>query len=213
MQNTLSYRKRAEWPWVTLVLGVATLGCHVLPDGAEWLRYDHDLPAQVWRVFTCHGVHWDKEHLVWSLGTFVALGIVCEPGHRRAFRGCVGLAALAIPAVLWFAQSDLRLYGGLSGIDAALFGFLAVALLRKKARQRAWGWVAGGVGLLTAFGAKIVYEFLTGDTVFVGEASALLPVPLAHAVGGAVGIAVACLEGADTRAAVKLTATSRAFQA
>ena len=100
---------------------------------------------------------------------------------------CLAAACVAIPAVLWRCMPGLSTYGGLSGLDSALFGLVAVTLLQEKARAREWAWVAGAGALLAAFIVKTCIEFATGAAVFVSADDALTPVPLAHVAGGLVG--------------------------
>jgi hypothetical protein len=80
-------------------------------------------------------------------------------------------------------------YRGLSGIDSALFALLAVRVGRQSLSEKDWlklsiaGIIAGG------FAAKVGFEFVTGATLFVDSTAAgMTPVPLAHVVGGLVGI-------------------------
>ena len=174
-------------PWATFLLTAAALAVYAVPGCAPVLGYERASMGQIWRVATCHWAHWNGEHLLWSVGTFAVLGALCERENRRAFFACVGGAVVAIPLILWAAAPGLDTYGGLSGLDSALFVLLAIGILRQKARGCEWGWVAGGGVLLLAFFAKIGFEFAAGTPVFVSEDVAMNPVPLAHLVGGVVG--------------------------
>lgn len=184
-------RTAGRAPHITLILGAAALLLHALPGATGLFGYDRAVPGQVWRVLTCHWVHWDGGHLFWSLGAFLVLGILCERDGRRTYLWCLGLSTLAIPPVIWLAMPGLGTYAGLSGLDVALFTLFACSMLREKLHERAWGWVAACVLLMLALLAKVAFEFLTGTAVFVDESSLLTPVPLAHAVGGAAGLATA----------------------
>ncbi len=145
---------------------------------------------QAWRLLTCHWVHWTGGHLFWSGGAFLVLGAACEELGRWRYLVCVAASAVLIPAGLAYWTPDLATYGGLSGIDSAFFGMLAVAMARDSLAARRWYGVAL-VGLLcVGFAVKIGYEMVTGTAAFVGPTDAMVPVPLAHIIGMVVGLAV-----------------------
>lgn len=146
--------------------------------------------SDLWRFVTSHWVHWSVEHLVWSGGAFLVLGIVCEQRSRCRFFATALAAAVAIPVALRMFQPDLLYYGGLSGIDSALFGLICAQDLRTHVRNRSWKMIALPIALLTGFLAKIAYEFFTGAALFVSHTDIMVPVPLAHLVGAAVGILI-----------------------
>ena len=188
-----SVNGRRQWkraPLATLLLAAAAAMIYAMPGWASIFGYDRALTGQAWRLVTCHWAHWNGEHFLWSVGTFAVLGALCERENRHAFLGCLAAAAVAIPAVLWRYAPGLGMYGGLSGLDSALFVLLAAGLLWQKAQAREWGWVVVGAALVLLFFAKIGFEFVAGAPVFVSEDAAMNPVPLAHLVGGAVGGAV-----------------------
>jgi hypothetical protein len=86
---------------------------------------------------------------------------------------------------------DLMIYGGLSGLDCALYSLLMVLFIKREIRSRSWIWVAFFGLLLGGLVAKIIYETATGLTIFVGNTQTnMVPVPLAHLVGGCVGFFV-----------------------
>ena len=89
---------------------------------------------------------------------------------------------------------DLKVYGGLSGLDCALYALLMVLLIKREIKSRSYLWVFSFSLLLMGLIAKITYETVTGLTIFVSNNhSGMVPVPLAHLVGGVVGAAVGLL--------------------
>jgi hypothetical protein len=83
----------------------------------------------------------------------------------------------------------LDTYRGLSGIDSALFTLLATRVLHESIalKDRPQAILAGVI--LALFVAKTAYEWTTGATLFVDSAAAnMLPIPLAHVMGGLVGV-------------------------
>ena len=122
---------------------------------------------------------------------FVGLGVACELRSRWRLVACVVASALAIAlGVLWWMPQMLT-YRGLSGIDSALFGLLAMLILRESLKCGSWPWITAVCVALFGFIVKSTYEVVTGATFFVdNSASGFVAVPLAHLFGAAVGIVV-----------------------
>jgi rhomboid family GlyGly-CTERM serine protease len=179
----------------SLFLCAPALLIALLPQSfAAALQYDRTriLSGELHRLLTCHWTHWSGEHFAWDAITFLALGIACERRSRARFPAVVGLCAFAVPLGLLLVLPNLHVYRGLSGIDTALFGFLAVGVLRDSIRRgsRAGAAVAGL--FIVAFAIKTCVEFFSGVTVFVDARLAdFAPVPLAHLLGFAAGAGVA----------------------
>jgi hypothetical protein len=74
---------------------------------------------------------------------------------------------------------------------------LEVEMLSQQWRERRWDWVGTAASaLLLGFVGKLGYEVATGQALFVDiQASGMVPVPLAHAVGAVVGVGMAGLRG------------------
>jgi hypothetical protein len=107
---------------------------------------------------------------------------------RRRFAACVLGSALAISAAVFFLLPEIDRYGGLSGVDCALFALLGAELWREQRRTDRRGLA---VALGVALALKVGFEWLTGGTVFVADLGAsIVPVPAAHVAGAAVGLTV-----------------------
>ncbi len=175
-------------PVATLLLAAAALVASAWPGAAELLELDRELvAAEPWRLVTGHLVHFSGAHLAWDLVALVGLGWACE--RRWPLRTAVVLL-LALPIVPFLFLGlvpELDTYRGLSGLDSTLFVLLAVGLYREgvQARARALPLVVG-----LAFLAKVGFEALTGSAVFVDAAGLFEPVPMAHLVGGVLGLLV-----------------------
>jgi len=186
-------RSPAPFPVLALGMGAVALLIASLPGAEAALVFDRGALAagECWRLLTGHWVHWSSNHLAWDVGTFVVLGAACEVRSRRRFAACVLGSGLAISAAVFFLLPELSQYGGLSGIDCALFALLGTELWRE--HRRAEGRAAAGlaVALCAALALKVGYECWTGGTVFVADLGAsIVPVPAAHVAGAAVGLAV-----------------------
>jgi len=177
-------------PCVSLLLTVAAVIIHLCYSLRIQLLYDRSALAhhELWRLMTCHWVHLSTDHLFWSAATFLVLGSLCEIMAPKKYYATVGISAIFIPIVIWWGMPDLIIYGGLSGLDCALYSLLMVLFIRRELRSRSWIWVALFSLLLGGLVAKIIYEAATGLTIFVANSHTnMTPVPLAHLVGGCTG--------------------------
>ena len=168
-------------PCVSLLLTMAAAIIHLSYSLRIQLLYDRSAPVQheLWRLITCHWVHLSTDHLFWSAA-------IMDP---KKYYAAVGIAAISIPIVIRWGLPDLMIYGGLSGLDCALYALLMVQFMKREIHSRSWIWVAFFSLLLGGLVAKIIYETTTGLTIFVGNNQTnMVPVPLAHLVGGCIGI-------------------------
>jgi rhomboid family GlyGly-CTERM serine protease len=192
--------RRPAPPWLVLLLAVAAGGVSLL-TGVE-LAYQRDLVAagELWRILTGHFVHWSPDHLLWDVGTFVVLGAACELLSRRRLLVCLLVSAVAIPGALWLLQPELEIYGGLSGIDSALFALLGGQLAHEHWRRGSPAALAMALVFCLAFVLKTGFEMTNGGTVFVGDlAPGIVSVPLAHLAGAVVGVLASVLPGGRGR--------------
>lgn len=181
-------------PYASLALATIALVIAALPCLGTWLQYDRLAIAagECWRLWSGHWTHVSGEHLFWDVLMFVVLGSLCELEHRgRCIASVIG-ATILIPVVLWFGMPGLSIYRGLSGIDSALFVLLATTHWRREYQAHHWGWVMVLSAVCVLFGAKVVYEAMTGSALFVNDLG-MTPVPLAHLIGALVGLGVGLL--------------------
>ena len=189
-------------PVVTIVLAGAACLTAVDVGLSQRLAFDRLAIAQgdLLRLFTGHFVHWSADHLLWDALMFVALGAVIELRSRLALWKTIAWSAAAISAGLWFFQPDIATYRGLSGVDSALFTWIA-ATSWIEARRRGQSYLAFvALATLAAFLAKIGWEIATATTLFVDSSQGgFTPLPLVHLIGGAVGVAAAWQSARSTR--------------
>ena len=147
------------------------------------------MEGEFWRLLTCHWVHLNTNHLLWSSLTFLLLGSICEYLDRKRYALAIGLAAILIPVVIWFGLPHLSVYAGLSGLDCALYSLGIVLFMKREKKPRRYIWIIFHILMLVLLPAKIIYEMSSGLTIFVNNAHTdMVPVPLSHLVGGIVGI-------------------------
>jgi rhomboid family GlyGly-CTERM serine protease len=199
MKKTMSIINKAvrRAPRASLLLTLAAGIIHLFYSLRIQLLYDRSALVihELWRLLTCHWVHLSGDHLFWSAMTFLGLGSLCELMDKGKYYATVAVSAFLIPVTIWWGMPDLIIYGGLSGLDCALYALLMVMLIKREIRSRSPVWVAIFSLLLAGLIAKITYETVTGLTIFVSNAhSIMVPVPLAHLVGGLVGTGIGLLK-------------------
>jgi rhomboid family GlyGly-CTERM serine protease len=189
--NTFNNIKRA--PYISLILTTMALLIHYYHPMRPHLLYSRTALAQgdFWRLISCHWVHLNPDHLLWSAMTFFILGSFCEIMDRAKYIITVGISALFIPMAIWFILPHLKVYGGLSGLDCALYSLLIVLFIKREWRIQKWSWIIFYTIMLVLLPAKIIYEMTSGFTIFVNNFQTnMVPVPLSHLVGGVVGLVV-----------------------
>ena len=186
-------------PYISLLLTLAAMLIHLSYSLRLQLLFDRTAlhHHELWRLLTCHWVHLSWDHLFWSAATFLCLGSLCELMDRKKYLVTVGISALLIPAAIWWCMPDLIVYGGLSGLDCALYTLLMTLLIKREIPSGSLIWLAFFLVLLAGLIAKISYEVITGMTIFVSNHhTGMVPVPLAHLVGGIVGTGIGLIKKA-----------------
>jgi rhomboid family GlyGly-CTERM serine protease len=181
-------------PRITLTLALLALGIATFPALTSLLELDRDAlrQGQLWRIATGHLTHFDWDHLTWDLCALLLLGTMAELEHRRAMAATLVASALTIGVAVLAFQPQFTHYRGLSGIDSALFGLVVTQLGLTGYRERHAFTLTIAALALTAFTLKCGFELTIAQTLFT-TATTYAPVPLAHLVGAATGVAVAML--------------------
>ena len=181
-------------PWgVTLLVVAITLLVAGIPGASNGLQYDRSLigQGQWWRLVTSHWVHWTPDHLTWDLLAFAALTAAAIRLSRGRALATVALASCLIPVCIWVFNPELVRYRGLSGLASALYVLVVLEVWGRIPRGESRGKGVVAWLLLVGFAAKVVYELVSGNTLFVESmGEGIRAVPLAHGVGGAIGAVV-----------------------
>lgn len=186
-----SLRRRATCvPAATLLLAALALVVALAPGGAAAAELDRSLvQAEPWRLLSGHLAHFNTSHLVYDVIVLLAFGLFAEPRWPRATRLALGLSAVVIPLALLLAAPVLTTYRGLSGLDSTLFALFVTRLHVERVFGSRWTrWLPAIAGL--GFMAKLAFEFTSGAALFADSQALFVPVPLAHLVGAALGLAV-----------------------
>ena len=182
-------------PVASLPLVVLAVTLHLVPGVATWLQFDRQAIAagEIGRLVTSN-FGTGQLTSVWNTLALGLLGGLCERNRIRSFLPCVLLSAVLIPLSLAFAAPQMATYRGLSGIDSALrvarSSDRPPVPIRKRLVQ-----AEHRRHYFRRLCAKVAFEFTSGATLFVDSATAgMIPVPLAHVVGGLVGVACGLLD-------------------
>ncbi len=187
----INHQAARRFPFASLLLTLVAVIVHMTNGWRVDLLYDR--PAllgrlEIWRVVTCHWVHLSWDHLFWSGATFLCLGAVCELLDQKKTCLTIMGSVILIPVGIWWGLPGLKVYGGLSGLDCALYALLFTQLAQREKMSGNRGWAAVFAAGLLALLAKVVYETITGQTIFVSNHhTGMVPVPLSHLIGGLIG--------------------------
>lgn len=181
-------------PGASLLLTFAAVAVYVWPGAAETLQWERGLSFSTkWSWMTSHWVHWSVEHVFWSGGTFLVLASTIERQSRAKLFACLAASAATIALALEIASSPINVYGGLSGVDSALFAVLLLDFVADGFQRASRRDVALGAAIGLGFAAKVGYEWTTGAALFVDGTDGMVAVPLAHAAGFISGLGTGLL--------------------
>ncbi len=117
-------------PWQTLSLTAVALIAYMIPGAApETWVFDRTAieEGEIWRLVTGHWVHSDPSHALWNISALVFLGLLFERRLRSDLLISLFVGTVTVDAWLWWGNSSLAYYCGLSGI---LNSLLIVGLVR-----------------------------------------------------------------------------------
>ena len=197
--QTTSSSQRAvrRFPCASLLLAAGAIIIFVFPALAEALQFDRAaiMTGEIWRLITGHWTHWTLEHAFWDILMFTVLAGFLERYGQGRMLACALVSAAAISAGVWLRLDQMLLYRGLSGVDSALFTLAAAVVLERAVRRGNGRLAAASLICLVAFTGKVIFELMTGAALFVdGSAADFAPVPLAHVIGGVIGLTFAWRE-------------------
>ncbi len=143
--------------------------------GAAALRPISPDASFLWRMFTCHLVHWSAEHLFYD---GICFAIITGMLPIRKTLACMVLSSITIAIAVTLAYPDMTAYGGLSGVNCALFTLWAFQLAERSKTI--------GIMVLAAIVAKTLLEIHIGHTFFITDT--FIPADMAHVTGIVTGV-------------------------
>ena len=175
--------------WVPATLAAtALLLVLVAEPGREFLRFERSAIAngEIWRLLTGHLVHLGPTHAVLNVaGLLLVWYLVGRDLLERQWLWVIGASIVAIDAGLWFLNTRLDWYVGLSGI---LHGMLAAGVVAGFLAKRLESSIIGII-----VGAKLAFEQLVGPLPGSESTSGGAVVVDAHLYGVVGGIVAAAV--------------------
>jgi len=177
---------RPPLPWFALVLsGLCAAVFWLFGPLSEILVYDKEAIAggELWRLVTGHLVHVNTGHLLLNVAALFPLAWFLERGIGIPPAKLISMfliSILAIDAWLFVGLPWIDQYVGLSAYLNGLYSLLMLFAWRKSGHKVF-------LLFLTGDALKIAYEGLTNTSIFTSLPWP--PVPTAHAVGFAAGVA------------------------
>lgn len=138
--------------------------------GAAALRPISPDASFLWRMFTCHLVHWSAKHLFYD---GLCFAIIVSMLQIRKTLECMVLSSVTIAIAVTLAYPNMTAYGGLSGINCALFTLWALQLAEQSKII--------SIMALGAIVTKTLLEIHIGHTFFV--TNTFIPADMAHVAG------------------------------
>lgn len=171
-------------PILTFSIVLICIVSFISPEIASILIYSREaiLTGEVWRLFSCHWVHFTGYHLLYNLVVFVAVGFILEKEYYYQLLFIYFFSALAISTALLVLKPDMIFYGGLSGIAICLIYYCALI----KMNERHWRWICKG--LIICLPIKIAIELYSQSSVlpYFGT-QPFITMPISHVMGLIVG--------------------------
>jgi len=196
-----------DWVSLALLLGLAALATFV-PEFHSWGILDRDALAagEVWRLWAGHLAHFSASHLFVDALVFTLLaGALHRTGEHALGRGLVvGGAVLSVS--LLACDALLARYGGLSGLNSLMLGWLVTRWFHAGGRQRGLGvaLLVVAVGKFTLDSVGLSRPGVEFDSV------AVVPSHLSHWLGLFWGLVLpASAQAKNTFSAVRRSIQSR----
>jgi len=166
---------------VAFAIILASLCASVSPELSSFFIFDRNalMKGEIWRMFTCHFVHFSMPHLFYNLSVFgMAVYMAGQKQYPGFGRLCLWLA-LAISMALLIFKPNMSRYGGLSGIACGALYYCALMGLKE---PRPWKAICALI--LFFLPIKIAVEIISHASVLpYGSPQSFIPMQTSHVVG------------------------------
>ncbi|MCP4135139.1 MAG: rhombosortase [bacterium] len=182
------------WLIIPFMISLAVVLVQSSETAVLFLQFDKEMirAGEIWRLITGHLVHWSWDHLSWDLFAFMILGPASYRHNSFSFWFIMLAGPVLISGILWVLLPGMVHYRGLSAIAIALFAYVAAAYIVEAFRVKSYGFAATGLIMFFALAAKMIFELVTGTTVFVSSGE-FISLPRAHLAGAALGLVTALI--------------------
>lgn len=155
----------------------------LLPGFHEFLCFDRAalLEGQIWRLWTGHWVHFSHSHLWWNMAAMVCAATWLErvqPGRLLRFSA---IAAPLLSLGLAVIETDMAIYGGLSGVGTGVIALLGFSLISS---QKSVSDHRVGIGVLVLVIAKLSHDTISTSALLSNfDNPEIQTAPTAHLLG------------------------------
>lgn len=173
-------------PIFTFVIILASLLSSILPEFSPLLIFDRNalVRGEIWRILTCHFVHFSSIHLAYNLFAFGVAGYVIEKKNYPHLGRLFFLLALAISISLFVLKPNMEYYGGLSGIACGTIYYVALMGIRETGP-----WKKICLLILLFLPIKIGIEtYLSISVLPYLEHQSFVPIQTSHIIGCLVAV-------------------------
>ncbi|MBU0483751.1 MAG: rhombosortase [Proteobacteria bacterium] len=175
-------------PLVTLSVLFLCVCATIFSQITAVIIYDRNAIScgEIWRLISCHFVHFNNAHLAYNLLAFGIAGLIIENKGYPYFKSLCFLISLSIGLVIFYFRTNMAFYGGLSGLACgSIFYFAFWGLYETK------HWRIICLILIFSISLEIILEFVNGSSLlpYLGTKTFTI-VPLSHLTGSIVAFIV-----------------------
>ena len=185
-------------PIFSSVIILASLLCSIWPESASVLIYDRNalISGEIWRIFTCHFVHFSNTHLAYNLFAFSIAVYIIEKKKYADFYLLYLCSAFAISVSLFILKPDMAFYGGLSGIACGSLYYCALMGIKETPE-----WQRVCFLTIIFIPLKIAAETCNSASILpYGEPMSFVSMPVSHIIGCFVAVLFYIAQNISTKA-------------
>ncbi len=149
-----------------MIIGYITCLLFIFNPISEVLQYQRELikTGSFLTFFTGHFIHWDFSHLFWDLMIFIIFGEIICSENKKMFLVLVLSSTIIISLTVFYINSDILLYRGLSGIDTVLCSYVGISMICDYRKNRLFPLM--GISILLFLFGKYGIECITENAIF-----------------------------------------------
>jgi len=165
----------------TFIIILVSILSSYFPELYSFFIFDRSalIRGEVWRIFTCHFVHFSSLHLVYNLFVFGIAGYIIRKKNYPHFGWLCLWLSFAISISLFILKPNMHYYGGLSGVACGALYYCALMGFNE---SRPWQTICFLVILLLPI--KMIVEIYSGASILpYWEYQSFIPMQTSHIIG------------------------------